>query len=535
MFRCTLSQQKLLFALSMAGVVFQSALALAATDGTETTAQKPSSEIVCSFLLQNDISALARNLFVKSERQHEAAEIEEILEVFYAQGPEKFDGLLYALVRQPKDVSGEITFIKILFEMRIQTKNNLFAAKLDQLVQKTFVIRIPMLSQLLVEGTVQSKNEEFRERVLDVIEIGIRAGIKAELDKGNPLPNLDLLNRLYAVANKLGCLEKFRTILKMEYLGYKERKYEPEVREALNESLNMYVLSLEIEAPGQRTEIILPSLFATEHQPEKRTNKPLFESSAVEKNISADVFARSEIFAFQYVMYPAGSFKVSNPTLVRADESVTLTYDFEIQTTPVTQLQWFLITGNNPSHFNKAEFADTREEFVVINGIGILVNHPVENVSWEETQIFIQKLNQLDREYVYRLPYSVERERAARNGTVAGYPADKDDIRELGWFEQNSGGRTHAVAMKQFVNGLADMHGNVREWLHDWFSFRHYPRAIDDKGPLNGGWSTNIWDNTRRLSASSFKDQGSMFTSAHRHPPHFQSNDIGFRLVRTKK
>ena len=63
---------------------------------------------------------------------------------------------------------------------------------------------------------------------------------------------------------------------------------------------------------------------------------------------------------------------------------VTLTQDFEIQTTEVTQLQYFLVMGYNPSYFKKEEYCSN--EYLVINGEELCPDHPVEQVSWNDAQ-----------------------------------------------------------------------------------------------------------------------------------------------------
>ena len=83
---------------------------------------------------------------------------------------------------------------------------------------------------------------------------------------------------------------------------------------------------------------------------------------------------------------------------------------WEMQATPVTQLQWALVMGDNPSHFVK------KGKRVSLSGREVLVdfNLPVENVSWEEVQQFLQRLNQFQDEYTYSLPSNKEWEFAAR-------------------------------------------------------------------------------------------------------------------------
>lgn len=130
---------------------------------------------------------------------------------------------------------------------------------------------------------------------------------------------------------------------------------------------------------------------------------------------------------------------------------VTLTHSFEIQSTSVTQLQWYLVMGSNPSRFKKQDqcdqgsFPEPQEHLPAM-----CKHHPVENVSWDDAQIFIQKLNQLQSSYTYRLPTEAEWEYVAHAGLPSEYAygwGDEFDP-QYAWYDGNSGNRTHAVGTK---------------------------------------------------------------------------------------
>lgn len=143
---------------------------------------------------------------------------------------------------------------------------------------------------------------------------------------------------------------------------------------------------------------------------------------------------------------------------------------FEIGKYPVTQKQWVEIMGTNPSHFSGDSL-------------------PVENVSWEDVQAFLTKLNTIDPNKNYRLPTEAEWEYAAKGGKLSkGYKyAGSNDLNEVGWYWKNSDGKTHPVGSKAPNElGIYDMSGNVWEWCNDWYG--DYPKEAEDNysGPQTG-------------------------------------------------
>lgn len=149
--------------------------------------------------------------------------------------------------------------------------------------------------------------------------------------------------------------------------------------------------------------------------------------------------------------------------------SVTLS-DYYIGQTEVTQQLWQAVMGSNPSYFK----GDSQ--------------CPVENVSWEDCQEFIEKLNRLTGQN-FRLPTEAEWEFAARGGNKSrGYKySGSNTVGDVAWYYGNSGDRTHAVATKQANElGLYDMSGNAWERCSDWRGA--YPKSsqTNPKGPLSG-------------------------------------------------
>ena len=127
-----------------------------------------------------------------------------------------------------------------------------------------------------------------------------------------------------------------------------------------------------------------------------------------------------------FVPVKAGTFLMGSPSdeIDRGDDEilhkVTLTQDFEIQTTEVTQYQYFAVMGSNPSYFKKKEEHCSLEEHQVIDGTELCLDYPVERVSWDEVQYFIFQLNQRNDGYIYGLPTEAQWEYAARGCVGSG-------------------------------------------------------------------------------------------------------------------
>jgi hypothetical protein len=221
------------------------------------------------------------------------------------------------------------------------------------------------------------------------------------------------------------------------------------------------------------------------------------------------------------VMLPAGSFLMgspaSDPDAVSAEKpqhQVKLK-SFSIGQYPVTQEQYQAVMGNNPSNFKNNP------------------KNPVEMVSWNEAQEFCKKLSQLTGKK-YRLPTEAEWEYACRAGTQTRFYFGDDAAKlgDYGWYDQNSGSKTHAVGEKKPNDwGLYDMSGNVWEWCEDPYhdSYANKPENIKNNG--NTAWpSSDIslrvlrggsWDGDSRVCRSAVRVRGDADI------PYF---NVGFRL-----
>lgn len=148
---------------------------------------------------------------------------------------------------------------------------------------------------------------------------------------------------------------------------------------------------------------------------------------------------------------------------------VTLS-SFSIGQTEVTQALWQAVMGNNPSSFSIDD------------------ELPVEQVSWEDCQVFITKLNQMTGKQ-FRLPTEAEWEYAARGGNKSkGYKySGSNDVNEVAWYWMNCGSITHPVGTKKANElGLYDMSGNVREWCNDFMGNYTEEAQTNPTGPTTG-------------------------------------------------
>ena len=187
---------------------------------------------------------------------------------------------------------------------------------------------------------------------------------------------------------------------------------------------------------------------------------------------------------------------------------VTLTNDYYIGKYEVTQALWKAVMGNNPSYFKGG-------------------NLPVEQVSWDDCQDFLSKLNRITGK-TFRLPTEAEWEYAARGGKKSrGYQySGSNNLSDVAWYLDNSGSKTHAVGTKQPNElGLYDMSGNVWVWCQDrrgqYNSFSQVnPTGANSgsKRPFRGG----CWAYAASACRSSFRAFN---------VPAYCVDDLGLRLV----
>ncbi len=229
-----------------------------------------------------------------------------------------------------------------------------------------------------------------------------------------------------------------------------------------------------------------------------------------------------------FVRIQPGVFTMGSPddepgrVFIERRRQVTLTKGFYMQTTEITQGQWKKGMGANPSHFK-----DCGDDC------------PVEQVSWDDVQSFILKLNKMEGGDKYRLPTEAEWEYACRAGSETpfstGYCLSTDQANYNGHYPMPYCTKgmyvkmtTPAANFQPNAWGLYDMHGNVWEWCQDWAGSDTRDSVTDPKGKETG--------QTRIIRGGSWYNYDKSCRSASResHIPEARNFNLGARLVKSE-
>lgn len=246
--------------------------------------------------------------------------------------------------------------------------------------------------------------------------------------------------------------------------------------------------------------------YKTAHE---EANASIFESYEEPKNM---VFVQGGTFTMgckalrdkdcEEVEKPAHSVKIS---------------DFYLGKYEVTQAEWTTVMGNNPSNFKQCD------------------NCPIENVTWDEVQNFLKKLNAQFPGKNYRLPSEAEWEYAASGGNLSkGYLySGSNTLSEVAWFYSNAKNKTHSVGdLKANELGLFDMTGNVWEWCaDDWHDdFKQAPSDAQ-------AWLDNPRSAYRVIRGGSWFDYEEICPISRRNfaAPTNRNDLRGFRLASSSK
>ena len=271
---------------------------------------------------------------------------------------------------------------------------------------------------------------------------------------------------------------------------------------------------------------------------------------------TVDIYYYYHKQVFEMVQIPGGSFEMGDVkgegySYEKPVHTVTLS-SFYMGKYEVTQEQWTVVMGSNPSYFKQ----DLPASGEVQN------RRPVEQVSWYNTLVFCNKLSMLEGlspayrisgstdpavwgtvpnpywdavEIVagsngYRLPTEAQWEYAAKggNGSPGNYTySGSNDVDSVGWYESNSGSKTHEVGKKAPNSlGLYDMSGNVCEWCWDWYGNYSFSWQNDPVGPVSGTsrvYRGGYW----RSAATDLRSAG-----RDNYGPYGRSYAIGLRIVR---
>ncbi len=278
---------------------------------------------------------------------------------------------------------------------------------------------------------------------------------------------------------------------------------------------------LEVTSPGYRRylkeinmpsgELVLPVVLeaevATRIEPEA---KPAPVSPSVSRPVA-------DTSGIDMVHIQPGCFQMGSPASEAERDNdeqqhqVCLTTAYAIGKTEVTQGQWRQVMGNNPSYFTNCGDAC-----------------PVEQISWDDVQTFIQKLN-AQTEGGYRLPTEAEWEYACRSGGQAQSYCGGNTPDALAWYDSNAGNKTHPVGSKApNALGLYDMSGNVYEWVQDYYGDYPSSSVTDPHGPTGGA--------VRVFRGGSWRYDARYVRAAFRgiYSPDGRYSNLGFRLARTR-
>jgi formylglycine-generating enzyme required for sulfatase activity len=192
---------------------------------------------------------------------------------------------------------------------------------------------------------------------------------------------------------------------------------------------------------------------------------------------------------------------------------VIISHGFFLGKYEVTQAQWESVMGSNPSYFSGE-------------------NRPVEQISWEDAQAFVQRLNE-EMDEVCRLPTEAEWEYACRAGTTTRWSFGNDEelLGDYAWFEGNNDSIGTKEVGTKLPNpwGVYDMHGNVWEWCQDFYGAYVNDWQTDPSGPPTGS--------DRAMRGGYFGGEVQKLRSAGRAGPEpsRRAYSIGLRLVKVEK
>jgi formylglycine-generating enzyme required for sulfatase activity len=230
----------------------------------------------------------------------------------------------------------------------------------------------------------------------------------------------------------------------------------------------------------------------------------------------------------ELLLVPPGSFQMGcTPSEVYRCYSseypihaVTLTSAFYLGRYEVTQGQWTGVMGSNPSYFQAPSLEVP---------VDLVAHRPVERVTWNMAQSFVVAAG-------FRLPTEAEWEYSCRAGTASAFnngSSVDSTVGSIGWVGANSAGQTRPIGLKPGNRlGFHDMHGNVSEWVSDWYAPYTATAQVNPSGPLTGELRVS-----RGWGYPSFGDPSSLRSSARMssYPSGWPSGPASFHGFRVAK
>ena len=265
---------------------------------------------------------------------------------------------------------------------------------------------------------------------------------------------------------------------------------------------------------GEREEQLELEKRKAQEEKKRQDGRNIWENS--KRVLENQIEVRCNTIGMKFTLIQAGEFMMGAPLYVEERlceegpvHKVNIRNSFYLGTYPVTQREWKVVMGNNPSRFKGDDL-------------------PVDQVSWDDVQKFIKKLNDKEGTDKYRLPSEAEWEYSCRAGTTTKYcfGDSESKLGEYAWYDDNSGDTTHPVGQKKPNSwGLYDMHGNS-EWVQDEMH-DNYTGAPSD----GSAWESGD-DSARVARGGGWGLEAEFCRSASRYydEPDFR-DAIGFRLL----
>lgn len=374
-----------------------------------------------------------------------------------------------------------------------------------------------LVAYYIWEGQLPYESEDFIERIRLIREKGTRYD-----NPGIPVAIHDLIlqclsfepeNRPGSFAEIIDRIEQIEgaSVTPPNVLPFRVRRpaRQPDpVKDDLSETLEMIPVITKPET-GLRSSSSSSSGFGSG----SGSKKPI--SSALSR-ISAEIW-REPRTGMEFVRIAGGTFMMG----CRDDDPLAFGHekpahqvqveDFWLARFPVTQFQWKTVMGSNPSHFIKTP------------------EHPVEQVSWDDVQRFLQKFNEYPKAGgLFCLPTERQWEYAARSGGRDERYAGGADIGDVCWYKDNSDHSTREVGLKK-PNGLGlfDMCGNVMEWCDDYFDEDAYRKAIKNI-PAS---PRHVMERTVRGGAFNLDDRRCRTAARRRMAQGLKYVNLGFRVA----